>query len=55
MPKGMVFWLIFIILAIFGVFWNYPGQTQRPFWPNLLIVLILIALLGWAVFGAVIH
>ena len=50
----MVFWLIFIVLALFGIVWNWPGAAGRPSWPNLLIALILFGLLGWAVFGPIV-
>lgn len=57
MPIGIVFWMIMIIWAIFGVAWN-SNPTLFGAWgwlPNWLLLFVLFALLGWHDFGPVIH
>lgn len=50
MGAGIWFWIIFVILIVFGGVWGwrYGGREQWPIWG---VVLILIALLGWGTFG----
>jgi len=55
MGAGMWFWIIYILCLIFGLFLSWPANASdksawRPFGSNL-IVLILLGLLGWGVFG----
>lgn len=52
MKIGFLFWLLMILWLIFGfwVYWPAGGQWQ-PLGSNLLLW-ILLALLGWKVFGA---
>lgn len=55
MSMGLVFWIIMLIWLIFWVgIWAYPGW---PYWGHIhpLIFWILLALLGWKVFGPMIH
>lgn len=56
MSKGLLFWVIMIIWLIFGLFTNWPAGGSRP-WPlgAHIILWILLALLGWQVFGAAIR
>lgn len=55
MPAGIWFWIIYVICAIFGMFFNWPAEpgtpwSWRPFgWS--IVLLILIGLLGWGIFG----
>jgi hypothetical protein len=54
MSIGLMFWVIMVVWLVFGVV-----SSGKPFtWQNIggsLILFILLALLGWAVFGAAIH
>jgi len=50
---GLLFWIIMIIGLIFGFYTN--RASPMPWVSNSLIIWILLALLGWAVFGAAIH
>jgi hypothetical protein len=55
MPKGILFWVLMLLTLIFGVFWNYRVPAgQQPNYGVLgmnLLNWVLLALLGWAVFG----
>lgn len=56
MPIGILFWVLYVVCLIFGMFIGYtPGQpyTYRN-WGGSLMVFILIGILGWAVFGSVV-
>jgi hypothetical protein len=55
MQLGLLFWIIMIIVLIFGGgMWMYPANPYFgrgfPF-----ITWICLAILGWAVFGPAIH
>ena len=53
MSIGIVFWVIMIIGLLFGL---YANRTTPMVWAsNSLVIWVLFALLGWAVFGAAIH
>jgi hypothetical protein len=56
MSLQLLFWVIYIVSVIFGLYSNWPDSraNARPF-GNALIVFILIGILGWSVFGAAIH
>jgi len=57
MTAGTWFWLIYVLCALLGVFFNWPWSTQsggQPPWRPLgwvVVELILFGLLGWGVFG----
>jgi len=53
MSIGLLFWVIMIIGLLFGVYSN--RATVGPWLTNNLVLWVLLALLGWAVFGAAIH
>ena len=54
MSIGLLFWVIMIIgVLLYGFAWYNPDPRFAPF-PNV-ILWILLALLGWAVFGPAIH
>lgn len=57
MPKGEVFWIIYLICFLFGAGWNVWGPVEgRWQWVgSYLPYMILIGLLGWQVFGPIIH
>jgi hypothetical protein len=54
MPKGILFWMIYIVfVVVFGLI-GYPDCNEgrwRP-WGGMTIILILLAIVGWALFGA---
>jgi hypothetical protein len=52
MEIGVLFWVIFIIAFLIGGI-VYTGRWPVVWAPNLLVA-ILIGLLGWRVFGAVV-
>lgn len=54
MPAGIWFWIIYVIFAILGGFFWWPrGGGPDRFYPfgGYMIIVILIGLLGWGVFG----
>ncbi len=56
MPIGILFWGLFIIWLIFGGFWwrNGAGWAYGQH-GNLLLVMVLLFLLGWAEFGFILQ
>ena len=55
MPAGLWFWIIYVLCLVLGLGLNWPANpgdrnAWRPFGSNL-VVLILLGLLGWGVFG----
>lgn len=56
MSIALLFWVLMILALLFSFFSNWPlsGSNARPFGMSLLVWLLL-ALLGWQVFGAAIH
>ncbi len=48
MPKGMVFWVVYLIALLVVVWLGWPW-TVGSAW--VFVVFILVGLLGWAVFG----
>lgn len=56
MGAGVWFWILFVVFVILGLFFSWPYDTNapgarfRPFGFGV-VVLILIGLLGWGVFG----
>jgi hypothetical protein len=54
MSKGAWFWIIYVILVLFGFGWYWRSPGSRPFGPYVGILLVLIFLIGWAVFGFVV-
>jgi hypothetical protein len=50
---GLLFWVIMIIGLLFGIYTNRAAPL--PWVSNSLVLWILLALLGWAVFGAAVH
>lgn len=51
MTKGLLFWVIMLLLLIFGLWANYP-LTNYPTAGFSLVTWVLLALLGWHCFGA---
>ena len=51
MPLSILFWVIYLIALVFGIWGNY-GQ---PDWPKRagghFVLWVLVGILGWQVFG----
>jgi hypothetical protein len=53
---GVWFWIIYVVFALLGVLFNWPvtGANDPYAWRPLgwsFVVLILLGLLGWGIFG----
>jgi hypothetical protein len=56
MDIGLLFWVIMIITLIFGLWSNWPvGPGGIKPLGSTLLVFILLAILGWKVFGPALH
>ncbi len=54
MTLAVLFWVLMIVSLVFGLWSGYtPGQPY-PFrtWGGSVLLYVLLAILGWAVFGA---
>lgn len=51
MPKGVAFWMIMIIVLLFGGWGWYVGTWGWQVMGISFVVWVLIALVGWQVFG----
>lgn len=57
MPLGILFWVIYVVSVLLGVWANYvPGQPFgfRSF-SGYLVLWVLVGMLGWHVFGPVVR
>jgi len=57
MPIGIAFWVLMMIWFVFGLIANWPGGAV-PAWGGIVsnvLLFVLFALIGWHVFGAVLH
>ena len=55
MPLGILFWVVYVVAIIFGVWSNYtPGQPWFRAAGAYLVLWLLVGILGWSVFGPVI-
>jgi len=55
MTIGMLYWLLWLIWLIFGGWAGYNQPAERRWlWGGNLLLLILLFLIGWKVFGFVI-
>lgn len=53
MSIALLFWIIMLVGLLFGA---YTNRTAPLAWAsNSLVLWVLLALLGWAVFGAAVH
>jgi hypothetical protein len=55
MPIGMIFWMLMIIWALFGLWWNSNPGAAWGQWGNHLLLFVLFFILGWHAFGFVVH
>lgn len=56
MTISLLFWVIMLIWLIFGLYTNWPASGTKA-WPmgGHIVLWILLALLGWDVFGPAIR
>lgn len=47
MTTTLLFWIVFLLWLVLGLQWRKPTKADAPG----IVLLILIFLLGWAVFG----
>lgn len=52
MNIGLLFWILMVLTLVFSLWSSWP--LDRKSGPSLL-VFVLLALLGWRVFGPVLH
>lgn len=52
MSKGLLFWIVYIVVIAISFFVNWPLERRSASW---IAILVLIGVLGWAVFGAVVQ
>jgi len=57
MPIGIMFWVIMIVWLVFGFWQNGTELRAGRYGPigGSLLTFVLLALLGWAVFGPALH
>ncbi len=57
MPLSLLFWILMLLWAILGIGPTFPRGAAPNYWAfgGSLLLFVLIALLGWQVFGAAIH
>lgn len=57
MPIGVLFWVIMIVWLLFGLYWNRSDFSRGNY--NVvsgnLLLFILLAIIGWKVFGPILH
>ena len=51
MSAGIWFWIIYVIIGLFGGFWGFSNVTDRRWLGGGFVIFVLIGLLGWGVFG----
>jgi hypothetical protein len=56
MTKGFIFWLLMVIWLVLGTvtYWPYLGEHRYGLFGGNLMLFVLLALLGWKVFGPVV-
>lgn len=57
MSIALLFWIIMILWLLFGLWSNWPAAPGSKFTllGGHIVLWVLLALLGWKVFGAAIH
>lgn len=57
MPIGVLFWLIMIVWLLFGFYLNRSDFSRGNY--NIvggnLLLFVLLAIIGWRVFGPILH
>lgn len=52
MSAGIWFWLIYVLVGLFGGYWSFANPNDRRYFGGGLVLYALIGLLGWGVFGS---
>lgn len=55
---GLLFWIIMLLWAVFGIVPRFRGTTTlTPYYPWVcdLLLFVLLFILGWHAFGAALH
>lgn len=57
MPIGILFWVLMVLWFFFGLYWSWPsgGSPNMTVVGGNLLLFVLLALLGWRVFGPVLQ
>jgi hypothetical protein len=57
MPKGLLFWLIFVIWVVLWAVARWRAATDSPYLAHVdrLFIAVLMFILGWATFGFVVE
>lgn len=57
MPMGVLFWVIMIIWLLFGFYWNRSDFSRGNYSivGGNMMLFILLAILGWRVFGPILQ
>lgn len=58
MSIGILFWVLMILWAVFGIMWRWPGQNRIGPYGVIgdgVFLFVLFLLLGWGVFGPILH
>jgi membrane protein YdbS with pleckstrin-like domain len=57
MPLGILFWVVYVIAILFGLWSNY--DVTQPLWIRragaYMVLWLLVGVLGWEVFGPVVR
>jgi len=52
MTLQLLFWILMLLVLVFGLWTNWPLKDRWRPAGNLLLIFMLFLILGWAVFGA---
>lgn len=55
MPLGIAFWVLMIVWFVFGLALHFGVVAATWGVGNTLLLFVLFAILGWQVFGPVVH
>lgn len=57
MPIGVLFWVLMIIWLLFGIYWHRGEFTRGSYGivGGHFMLFILLAIIGWKVFGPILH
>lgn len=55
MTLGLCFWILMLLWLVFGFAWHAGAMGPYAVWGNSLLLFLLLALLGWQVFGSALH
>jgi hypothetical protein len=56
MPKGVIFWVLMLLAFIFSGWGTWSGnQDHRYLWGGNILIMALLFLLGWQVFGFIVQ